>query len=65
MLRVGIITVPLVCRGFTASGTLYGCIIYLGVSVIFCLFIGKVFSGPKRRTGRVKVHAFIVSFGDG
>ena len=58
----GGIHLPLVCRGVSASQAHFnGCTIYHGVGVIFCLFSEKVFLGPKRRTGRMRVHALFVS----
>ena len=60
----GGITSPVsVQRSFYFSSTLYGCTIYHGVGVIFCLFITEVFLGPKQQTGRVRVHALFVSLG--
>lgn len=54
------ITIPVsVQRLILASSTLYGCIIYLGVSVILSAD-WKVFLGPKLQAGRKSSRFFCV-----
>ena len=54
---------PLVCRGSCSLSHTFRVHYIPRREHEFCLFFAQVFLQPKLRTGRVRVHALIVSLG--